>query len=54
MLESLSANAIGAHTVIRAFLPLLQKEEHKTVVNMSSSAASITTYSNMVWLAVTS
>ena len=48
LLESFSTIAVGAHATTREFLPLLQSGHGKTVINISSSAASTSTFSNLV------
>ena len=39
--QTLEVHVVGVHTMIQAFLPLLQAGHKKTVVNISSSFASL-------------
>ena len=48
MLDYIGTNAVGAHLVTRAFLPLLEGGSGKTVINISSMAGSSTRFGNMV------
>jgi NAD(P)-dependent dehydrogenase (short-subunit alcohol dehydrogenase family) len=49
-MDGFSTNAVGAHITTRAFLALLHDGQGKTVVNVSSAAASTTTFSDLVIL----
>ena len=50
MLDYIGTNAVGAHLVTRAFLPLLEGGSGKSVVNISSVAGSTTIFGSMVRL----
>ena len=48
ILDYIGTNAVGAHLVTRAFLPLLEGGSGKTVVNISSVAGSTTRFADLV------